>query len=90
MNCAESPSISVLHLEHMLMLVPVIFVAHIVVKNFTYIQTYCLKVIAYRHLLTSKASSGLEREDTYTQIPTSYECLDGYLCMYMSKKYLAH
>ena len=65
MNCAESPSISVLLLEHIL--VPVIFMAHIVVKNFTYIQTYCLKVIAYRHLLTSKASSGLEREDTYTQ-----------------------
>ena len=64
-NSAESPSISVLFLEHIL--VPVIFMAHIVVKNFTYIQTYCLKVIAYRHLLTSKASSGLEREDTYTQ-----------------------
>ena len=67
MNCADSPSISVLLLDHMLMLVPVIFVAHIVVKNFTYIQTYCLKVIACGHLLTSKASSGLEREDTYTQ-----------------------
>ena len=67
MNSADSPSISVLLLEHMLMLVPVIFVAHIVVKNFTYIQTYCLKVIACGHLLTSKASSGLEREDTYTQ-----------------------
>ena len=67
MNCADSLSISVLLLEHMLMLVPVIFVAHIVVKNFTYIQTYCLKVIACRHLLTSKASSGLEREDTYTE-----------------------
>ena len=65
MNSADSPSISVLFLEHIL--VPVIFMAHIVVKNFTYIQTYCLKVIAYRHLLTSKASSGLEREDTYTQ-----------------------
>ena len=64
-NSADSPSISVLFLEHIL--VPVIFMAHIVVKNFTYIQTYCLKVIAYRHLLTSKASSGLEREDTYTQ-----------------------
>ena len=64
-NSADSPSISVLLLEHIL--VPVIFMAHIVVKNFTYIQTYCLKVIAYRHLLTSKASSGLEREDTYTQ-----------------------
>ena len=65
MNSADSPSISLLLLEHIL--VPVIFMAHIVVKNFTYIQTYCLKVIAYRHLLTSKASSGLEREDTYTQ-----------------------
>ena len=64
-NSADSPSISVLFLEHILVLV--IFMAHIVVKNFTYIQTYCLKVIAYRHLLTSKASSGLEREDTYTQ-----------------------
>ena len=67
MNCADSLSISVLLLDHMLMLVPVIFMAHIVVKNFTYIQTYCLKVIACGHLLTSKASSGLEREDTYTQ-----------------------
>ena len=67
MDCADSLSISVLLLEHMLMLVPVIFMAHIVVKNFTYIQTYCLKVIACGHLLTSKASSGLEREDTYTQ-----------------------
>ena len=65
-NSADSPSISVLLLEHMLMLVPVIFVAHIVVKNFTYIQTYCLKVIACGHLLTSKASSDLER-DLYIQ-----------------------
>ena len=64
-NSAESPSISVLLLEHIL--VPVIFMAHIVVKNFTYIQTYCLKVIVCGHLLTSKASSDLEREDTYTQ-----------------------
>ena len=64
MNCAESPSISVLLLEHIL--VPVIFVVHIVVKNFTYIQTYCLKVIACGHLLTSKASSDLER-DLYIQ-----------------------
>ena len=64
-NSADSPSISVLILEHIM--VPVIFMAHIVVKNFTYIQTYYLKVIACRHLLTSKASSGLEREDTYTQ-----------------------
>ena len=65
MNSADSPSISLLLLEHIL--VPVIFMAHIVVKNFTYIQAYCLKVIACGHLLTSKASSGLEREDTYTQ-----------------------
>ena len=64
-NSADSPSISVLLLEHIL--VPVIFMAHIVVKNFTYIQTYCLKFIACRHLLTSKTSLGLEREDTYTQ-----------------------
>ena len=64
-NSADSPSISVLLLEHIL--VPVIFMAHIVVKNFTYIQTYCLKFIACRHLSTSKTSLDLEREDTYTQ-----------------------
>lgn len=66
MNCADSLSISVLLLEHMLMLVPVIFVVHIVVKNFTYIQTYSLKFIVCGHLLILKASSGLER-DLYTQ-----------------------
>ena len=65
MNSADSPSISLLLLEHIL--VPVIFMAHIVVKNFTYIQTYCLKVIVCGHLLTSKASSDLER-DLYIQI----------------------
>ena len=64
-NSADSPSISVLLLEHIL--VPVIFMVHIVVKNFTYIQTYCLKFIACRHLSTSKTSLDLEREDTYTQ-----------------------
>ena len=64
-NSADSPSISVLFLEHIL--VPVIFMVHIVVKNFTYIQTYCLKFIACRHLSTSKTSLDLEREDTYTQ-----------------------
>ena len=65
MNSADSPSISLLLLEHIL--VPVIFMAHIVVKNCTYIQAYCLKVIVCGHLFTSKPSSVLEREDTWTQ-----------------------
>ena len=83
-NVAESPFISVLLLEHML--VPVIFMAHIVVKSLTCIQ------INLSHLLNVVTSCLINvikfgKRSLDSEIHT-YECLDGYLCMYMSKEYL--